>query len=97
MATRSSFCQPLMNIECQILSHGCFIIFLNLISGWGWCPWQQDGESISLSSEGIQRLDYVESLYEINFTLLSQTKRHNVHNFAFSGCIRHGFKILYLT
>ena len=38
-----------------------------MIFGWGWFPWQQDGETISLSSEGIQSSDYVESLHEINF------------------------------
>ena len=71
-----------------------------MISGWGWFRWQQDGESISLSSEGIQISDYVESLYEINFTLPFSDKKAQyiyIHNFAFSGCIRHGFKILFLT
>ena len=56
--------------------------FSNLISGWGWFPWQQEGESISLSSEGRQSSDYVESLREINFTLPFSDKRHNIHNFA---------------
>ena len=71
-----------MNIECHILSHGCFIIFLNLISGWGWFPWQQDGESIFLTSEGIQSSDYVESLHEINFTLPFSDKKAHIHNVA---------------
>ena len=72
-----------MNIDCHILSHGCFTIFLNLISGWGWFPWQQDGESIPLLSEGIQSSeDHVESLHEIDFMLPFQIKRHNIHNFA---------------
>ena len=60
--------------------------FLNLISRWGCFPWQQDGESISLSSEGIhvQSSNYVESLHEMNFTLPFSDKKaqYSIHNFA---------------
>ena len=55
-----------------------------MISGWGCFPWQQDGESNSLSSEGIQSSDYVESLHEINFALPFSDKKaqYSIHNFA---------------
>ena len=38
----------------------------------------------TLSSEGIQSSDYVESLHEINFTLpfSDKLKRHDIHDFA---------------
>ena len=43
---------------------------------YGWFPWQQDGESISLSPEGIYKVQIMlRSLHEAKFTLPFSDKK----------------------